>query len=192
MILAREVRDQLRDRRTLFMIAVLPILLYPLLGMSLLQVSQFVQEQPTRVLVVGAAELPGLPPLVEDDRFAGRLVRRPASQPSLLNVTTCQLRVRRGRQTDAAARAESREEMVGGNTTRSSSSRPISPPDFDAVARVDGSRSQRRSTDAGSRRRHDREAPVEVAQTREMYPNTANDKSQVALPPAVRRARPLA
>ena len=57
LILGREIRDQLRDRRTLFMIAVLPILLYPLLGISLLQVSQFMQEQATRVLVVGAKRL---------------------------------------------------------------------------------------------------------------------------------------
>ncbi len=35
LILLREIRDQLRDRRTLFMIFVLPLLLYPLLGMSL-------------------------------------------------------------------------------------------------------------------------------------------------------------
>ncbi len=57
LILAREVRDQLRDRRTLFMIAVLPMLLYPLLGMSFMQVSQFFQAHPTRVLVVGGEEL---------------------------------------------------------------------------------------------------------------------------------------
>ena len=54
LIFAREVRDQLRDRRTLFMIAVLPIFLYPLLGISMLQVAQFVREQKTSVLVVGA------------------------------------------------------------------------------------------------------------------------------------------
>ena len=41
LILFREIRDQLRDRRTLFMIFVLPLLLYPLLGMSLSQVVQF-------------------------------------------------------------------------------------------------------------------------------------------------------
>ncbi|MCE5303150.1 MAG: ABC transporter permease subunit [Planctomycetaceae bacterium] len=70
LILAREIRDQLRDRRTLFMIAVLPILLYPLLGMSLLQVSQFMQEQKTRVLVVGTPRLTGFPPLFEGNRFA--------------------------------------------------------------------------------------------------------------------------
>jgi sodium transport system permease protein len=57
LILAREVRDQLRDRRTLFMIAVLPIFLYPLLGISMLQVAQFVREQVTKVLVVGADSL---------------------------------------------------------------------------------------------------------------------------------------
>ena len=66
LILAREIRDQLRDRRTLFMIAVLPILLYPLLGMSMLQVSQFMQEQATRVLVVGASGPAARPPLVRE------------------------------------------------------------------------------------------------------------------------------
>ena len=35
LILVREIRDQLRDRRTLFMIAVLPLLLYALLGVLL-------------------------------------------------------------------------------------------------------------------------------------------------------------
>ena len=33
LIYVREMRDQLRDRRTLFTIAVLPIMLYPLVGM---------------------------------------------------------------------------------------------------------------------------------------------------------------
>lgn len=71
LILAREVRDQLRDRRTLFMIAVLPILLYPLLGMSFVQISQFLEEKPTRVLMAGAAGVVSdrdLPPLVDTQR----------------------------------------------------------------------------------------------------------------------------
>ena len=54
LILAREIRDQLRDRRTMFMIAVLPILLYPLLGMSMFQVLPFRQEKTRRVMVFGA------------------------------------------------------------------------------------------------------------------------------------------
>lgn len=37
LIWLRELRDQLRDRRTIFMIAVLPLLLYPILGIAVLQ-----------------------------------------------------------------------------------------------------------------------------------------------------------
>ena len=86
LILAREVRDQLRDRRTLFMIAVLPILLYPLLGVSLLQVSQFMQEQPTRVLVVGAENLAAAPPLFENQQFSEWLFADP-SRAKLINLS---------------------------------------------------------------------------------------------------------
>src|SRR5262249_51857581 len=75
LIWAREIRDQLRDRRTLFMIAVLPLVLYPLLGMSFFQITQFMREQPIRVLVVGAPESAELPPLVEEDHFAADLFR---------------------------------------------------------------------------------------------------------------------
>ncbi|MBI2823710.1 MAG: CPBP family intramembrane metalloprotease [Planctomycetia bacterium] len=72
LIFLREVRDQLRDRRTLFMIAVLPVVLYPLLGMSMFQVAQFVREQPTKVLVVGRWRLPNSPELFENGRFSAR------------------------------------------------------------------------------------------------------------------------
>src|SRR6266496_892341 len=72
LILLRELRDQLRDRRTLFMIAVLPLLMYPLLGMSIFQVSQFRQDQPTRISIVGLPELPELPELVKDKHFRGQ------------------------------------------------------------------------------------------------------------------------
>lgn len=71
LILSREIRDQLRDRRTLFMIAVLPMLLYPLLGMSFLQFSQFLEEKPSRVLVIGALDIAGrhgLPPLFDPEQ----------------------------------------------------------------------------------------------------------------------------
>ncbi|MEE8452748.1 MAG: ABC transporter permease subunit/CPBP intramembrane protease [Thermoguttaceae bacterium] len=77
LILSREVRDQLRDRRTLFMMFVLPILLYPLLGMLFLQIQQFVQDKPVRVLVVGAEDYPDLPPLFENESFAESLFSDP-------------------------------------------------------------------------------------------------------------------
>ncbi len=79
LILSRELRDQLRDRRTLFMIAVLPMLLYPLLGMSFLQFSQILEAKPSRVLVIGALDIAGyedLPPLFDPQqgkRFSSKL-----------------------------------------------------------------------------------------------------------------------
>ncbi|MBN2291549.1 MAG: CPBP family intramembrane metalloprotease [Pirellulales bacterium] len=77
LILAREVRDQLRDRRTVFMIVVLPLLLYPLLGMSFLQILHLMQEQPTSVLIVGYEETDDAPALLENDHFAPNLFRKP-------------------------------------------------------------------------------------------------------------------
>lgn len=86
LILGREIRDQLRDRRTLFMIAVLPLVLYPLLGMSFFQVTQFMREHAARVLVIGAPDSPDLPPLVEDDHFAEELFTNPKTA-GLLKLT---------------------------------------------------------------------------------------------------------
>ncbi|MCG8651302.1 MAG: ABC transporter permease subunit [Pirellulales bacterium] len=74
LIYLREMRDQLRDRRTLFTIAVLPILLYPLVGMLLLQIAQFTRQHPTSVCVVGSEHLQDAPPLLRSDmRFAAGL-----------------------------------------------------------------------------------------------------------------------
>ena len=70
LIYMREMRDQLRDRRTLFTIAVLPILLYPIVGMLLLQIAQFTQQHPTSVCVVGTEHLQGVPSLLADEAFA--------------------------------------------------------------------------------------------------------------------------
>lgn len=53
LIFLRELRDQLRDRRTLFTVLVLPMLIYPLMGMSFLQISQFLRETPTVVWLIG-------------------------------------------------------------------------------------------------------------------------------------------
>ncbi len=69
LIYMREMRDQLRDRRTLFTIAVLPILLYPLVGTLLLQMAQFSRQHPTTVCVVGTEHLEGTPPLIEGESF---------------------------------------------------------------------------------------------------------------------------
>jgi sodium transport system permease protein len=67
-IFRREVRDQARDRRTLFMIFVLPILLYPMLSLSVLKLQEAFGEQPRTVLLIGAAHLPETPPLLNAKR----------------------------------------------------------------------------------------------------------------------------
>ncbi len=94
LIWRRELRDQLRDRRTLFMVAVLPMLMYPLLGMSVFQLSQFMQTHEGRVAVIGAGDIfdaAGGVPIVEGDRFAEPLFDSPADR-SRLGVTSIEAR----------------------------------------------------------------------------------------------------
>lgn len=69
LIYMREMRDQFRDRRTLFTVAVLPILLYPLVGTLLLQIAQFTQQHSATVCIIGTENLEGSPPLLEGDAF---------------------------------------------------------------------------------------------------------------------------
>jgi sodium transport system permease protein len=64
LIFLRELRDQMRDRRTLFMILVLPLLLYPTIGIGMLQFTQLFTDQQRRVVLVGSEYLPAYPPLV--------------------------------------------------------------------------------------------------------------------------------
>ena len=90
LIAAREIRDQVRDRRTLFLILGLPVLMYPLfVGVGLLFMAA-VKEKKLIIGVVGAEHLPRpapsiapaagiaadyvqrsrtFPPLIVDDRF---------------------------------------------------------------------------------------------------------------------------
>ena len=82
LILSRELRDQLRDRRTLFTVLVMPLLLYPLLGAALLQVSQFSREHPTRVWVVGVDNLPDAPLLIHGDQIHEEFLKA-AGQPEI-------------------------------------------------------------------------------------------------------------
>ena len=63
LIFHRELRDQLRDRRTLFTIAILPLLMYPLLGMAFLQMANFSKEHPSKIAIVGVGNLPDNNPL---------------------------------------------------------------------------------------------------------------------------------
>jgi sodium transport system permease protein len=64
-IFRREVLDQLRDRRTLFMVFIFPILLYPILGFGILKVVAAMEKKPRLVVVVGAENLPQEQPLLD-------------------------------------------------------------------------------------------------------------------------------
>jgi len=86
LIFMREVRDQLRDRRTLFMIAVLPILLYPAMGIGMFQMTALFTEQPRTVVILGADELPP-PQLVEDGRFVSSWFVLPQDADKLEVIT---------------------------------------------------------------------------------------------------------
>jgi len=91
----REVRDQLRDRRTLFMLLVLPVILYPLLGVSANYFIFLFTEKPVVVGIAGleqlqtAHDLGGkpLPPLVDGERFAAYLFAESADR-DLIHVRT--------------------------------------------------------------------------------------------------------
>ena len=70
LIFSREMRDQFRDRRTLFTVAIMPLILYPLMGMAMLQVAQFMREHPTDIWIIGGENLPSSPALIEDGNIS--------------------------------------------------------------------------------------------------------------------------
>ncbi len=83
LILARELKDQIRDRRTLFTVLVLPLLLYPLMGIAMLQISQFTQQHPIKIWMVGVENLPESPALLIDGEFNPALVNASAKNITL-------------------------------------------------------------------------------------------------------------
>lgn len=87
LVFLREVRDQLRDRRTLFMIAILPLMLYPALGIGMMQMRLVFREQPRLVVILGTGDLPDVP-LVANNRFHPSLFPSGASASGKLNVVT--------------------------------------------------------------------------------------------------------
>src|SRR5437763_1206084 len=67
----RELRDQLRDRRTIFMIVALPLLLYPVLGVIVLKLVVAFGSTPSTIgIVTGSKDTKDFPP--RDPPGAGR------------------------------------------------------------------------------------------------------------------------
>lgn len=172
LVLHREVRDQLRDRRTLFMIAVLPLLLYPLLGMSMFQVLQFVSEHATRVEVIGADQLPDSPPLLEDGHFAAGLFSQP-DKVKLLDVTVVDPESETADSPDEGAGGESPIERRARRAVQQGACEAVVyfPPDF----------AQRLEAFRDSLSRRDGQAPAQelAVPSPEIFFNTAKEKSQI-------------
>ena len=103
LVFLREVRDQLRDRRTLFMIAVLPLLLYPALGIGMMQMRLVFREQPRLVVILGTKDLPDVP-LIAKNRFHPSLFPSGAAGSVRLKVITDAPRKQNGDDPDEALR----------------------------------------------------------------------------------------
>jgi sodium transport system permease protein len=80
LIWVRELRDQLRDRRTLFMIAGLPLLLYPVLGFAVLQFAVGFVQRPSTIAVVSPGGVKDFPPRAPA-ALAACLALPPAAPP---------------------------------------------------------------------------------------------------------------
>jgi sodium transport system permease protein len=157
----REVRDQLRDRRTIFTLAVLPLLLYPLLGMAFLQVTQFMKRHGTPILLVGADALPDEPPLLVDGQFAVEFCSR--EEARLLELTI---------------RGAASSETSGGALARDAQ-RQIREGQYDAILYIPED-FQERVAAAGSPTSHEAAGDAAAAPIAKIFVNGANDKSQIA------------
>ena len=121
LIFHRELRDQLRDRRTLFMILVLPILLYPMIGIGLVQFTVLFAEQPRVIALVGREHLPDFPGLIDGDRFAEDLFTVPEDAEKLrivfeASLTTAKAKLEDGEvQLILAVPPNIREQIAGGH-----------------------------------------------------------------------------
>lgn len=91
LVFLRELRDQLRDRRTLFMVFILPLLLYPTLGIGMLQLTLLFSEKQRTVVLLGEEHLPP-PPLLEGDRFVRSLFSDPQHARKLHVITAASIR----------------------------------------------------------------------------------------------------
>ena len=92
LICRREIRDQLRDRRTLFMVFVLPVLLYPGLALGVVWMNVEgrgrLAGRQYEVGIDGLGELARLEPLLKDDLFLPELYPDSVKNKQQLKVVT--------------------------------------------------------------------------------------------------------
>ncbi len=90
----------MRDRRTLFMVAVLPLLLYPAMGIGMVQMTVLFSEQPRNVVILGANDLPKQPQLLEGDHFVSNWFRIPSDADKLRVITDKESVEKKGEDTE--------------------------------------------------------------------------------------------
>ncbi|QEL15859.1 ABC transporter permease [Limnoglobus roseus] len=78
LIAFRELRDLLRDRRSVLLLLVTPVVLYPFLGLATFAMAKLAAEQKFLVGIVGKDRLPPTPLLTQDDQFVEE--KRPADR----------------------------------------------------------------------------------------------------------------
>lgn len=88
LIFLREVRDQLRDRRTLFMITILPVLLYPMLGLGIVEMLLTFREKERTVVILNAQDLPQTPAFLNDGRIDPEWFSKGKADADRLRVIT--------------------------------------------------------------------------------------------------------
>lgn len=180
LVFFREVRDQLRDRRTLFMIFVLPVVLYPLLGLSFFQFAQFIHKHTTKALVVGAGGLPAIPALIDEDHFADELF------PDAEEARLIELKLEDEPSTDAVPMAK----PPGATSAAEVAARRVHDGSYDVLVYFPPDFAERlqQSREEIARRAHDSQASPEDPQqpltlpaipSPEVYYNSALEKSQL-------------
>jgi len=170
LIFWREVRDQLRDRRTLFMVAVLPLLLYPLLGLSFMQMSQFLREHPSRVRVLGVGALPSDPPLLQGQRFTADVC--PEGEQRLFELAVDDQEGTPARGVDLGQQA--RRDIHAGRYDVL----VYVPEDF--ADRLEQARQELARSRVGDSQEADSSAPRTTLPEPLIYSNSANDRSRIA------------
>ncbi|MCH5376581.1 MAG: ABC transporter permease subunit [Planctomycetes bacterium] len=164
----REIRDQLRDRRTIFTIAILPLVLYPMMGMTFLRVTQFLQEHPTQVCLLGASRLPASPPLLEGGQFAKSVC--PPGEAQSLRLTI--VRDERPARSDDAVHRFASEAIRDGRYDAVL----YIPADF--ATRLDAFRSQLQ--DGSADPSASSQDLAQLVPTPQLLANLADDKSRIA------------
>lgn len=111
-IFMREVRDQLRDRRTLFMITILPVLLYPMLGLGLVEMMLTFSEQRRTVVVLNADDMPKDPAFLTETGIDSRWLE-PRDEGTPFTVVTDQTNTPTSRPSTSSRPGRSQKELLG-------------------------------------------------------------------------------